>query len=71
MAELLSVQDMKFKLPSGIALPLVGCKFLPLKFFHIFDILFLVGTYNIRGEEMMKRILDYALSAGYRLFGKD
>lgn len=31
---------------------------------------FLVGTYNIRGEEMMKRILDYALSAGYRLFGK-
>lgn len=32
--------------------------------------MFSVGTHTIRGEDFMTKILDYALSAGYRLFGK-
>lgn len=34
------------------------------------NLIFLVGTYQIKGQELINQTLDYALEAGYRLIGK-
>jgi diketogulonate reductase-like aldo/keto reductase len=62
----------KLSLNTGHEVPLIGCKYIKknlinheqLKLFSVLT----VGTYLIRGTEQTNKVLDEALTAGYRLF---
>lgn len=61
----------KFKLPSGHDMPLIGCKLSKINM-HLLQTPFLfaaVGTFQIRGRDLIRSVLDYALEAGYRSIG--
>lgn len=61
-------------LNSGFKIPLIGCKINQLNVriekLRFFFVVFLVGTFQITGSDLIKQVLDLALTAGYRHFGK-
>lgn len=64
-----------FHLNNGNIFPLIGCKYFflnttcrPLQ--HLNTQIVSVGTFRIQGAELIRTVVDAALNAGYRSFGK-
>ena len=58
----------KFTLNTGFDIPAIGCKYFCRNIFSERISFNLVGTYAVRGTELTNRVVDEALTSGYRLF---
>lgn len=73
--------SMSVKLLSGNNMPLIGCTISKANFglilFNVTSLIlftsfiyFLVGTFQIRGRQLIYDVINNALNAGFRSFGK-